>query len=86
MGVWMVVARCTILFHVTLLLGLVYLRTQLLVSLKMAVFKRWSFSYTKVLFSYITIFLVGSAHTVLASYWSQRLKKDDFYGEFHSSK
>lgn len=30
--------------------------------------------------------VTGSAHTVLASYWSQRLKKDDFYGEFHSSK
>ena len=30
----------------------------------------------------ITILHLGSAHTILASFWSARLQKNDFYGEF----
>ena len=30
---------------------------------------------------FITIFPLGSAHTVLASYWSSRLQKNDLYGK-----
>ena len=49
-------------------------------SLKFLTARRHEFINT--CFFCIAILLIGSAHTVLASFWSSRLQKTDFYGEF----